>query len=185
MIQVQSYVFTKIHMCLWKTKWSVIKRSSSFDWTVYLLCWLLSFDWIEWHDLCRKNDRIVWTLDQQPFNLICSIAKALHSSNNIISLHWSLLWMFSAPNYATSENWVPNNVPESCKMLRRLSSTILNALKFETIWSISSLTKLVNYVSLPFSKNIHFAVAALLLSTLFHIFAFAAKVFVTWRFLVE
>ena len=87
--------------------------------------------------------------------------KALHSSNNIISLHWSLLWMFSAPNYATSENWVPNNVPESCKMLRRLSTILLNALNFETIWSISSLTKLVNYVSLPFSNNIQFAVAAL------------------------
>ena len=41
------------------------------------LCWLLSFDGIEWHDLCRKNDRIVWTLDQQPFTLICSIAKKL------------------------------------------------------------------------------------------------------------
>ena len=137
----------------------------------YTLCWLLSFDWIEWHDLCRKNDRIVWTLDQQPFTLICSIAKSspLFQQHHFTPLKSSLDVFCSK----LCDKWeLSSKQPESCKMLRRLS-TILNALNFETIWSISSLTKLVNYVSLPFSKNIHFAVAALRF-----ISSFAAKVFV-------
>ena len=43
----------------------------------YKLCWLLSILWLTWMTwFMSKNDRIVWTLDQQPFTLICSIAKS-------------------------------------------------------------------------------------------------------------
>ena len=33
--------------------WKVIEM-----FTCAILCWLHSCDWIEWHDLCRKNDRM-------------------------------------------------------------------------------------------------------------------------------
>ena len=59
----------------------IAKNLIKGDWNVYMYVtnfvdFYPSFDWLEWHDLCRKNDRIVWTLDQQPFTLICSIAKS-------------------------------------------------------------------------------------------------------------
>ena len=151
--------------------------------TCAILCWLHSCDWIEWHDLCRKNDRIVWTLDQQPFTLICSIAKSspLFQQHHFTPLKSSLDVFYSK----LCDKWeLSSKQPESCKMLRRLSSTPLHYSKC----TLKLFEAFLLWQNLSTMYPCHFQRIFILLwlpCALFHIFAFAAKVFVTWRFLVE